>query len=98
MIAGIICVILISLFVLICFWGVISVVLMPVFMCFAVLGISMFACDFRQSSNKIRNLAILTLSTLFFLLSVYFSMRFPSSMSSGEHFRDFLPFLDVTFY
>lgn len=98
MFAGVICVILISLFVLVCFWNVVSVVFVPVFMCFVVVGVSMFVCNFNQSTNKIRNFVVLALSTSFFLLSVYLSMKFPSSMSGGEHFRNFLPFLDVTFY
>lgn len=84
-------------FVLVIFWDIVSVVVVPFALIAVAAIVSFIFGHYELTSSKSRNVAVIIVSTLFLLLSVYFSLSFPASMADGEHFRSIVPFLNVSF-
>ena len=96
--AGLICVAATALFVLVCFWDVVSVAFVPIAVCGIAYTVALFLGHIEPTLNKKRNVVVIVSASLFLVLSVCFSLIFPSDMASGDHFRNIIPFLKVTFY
>lgn len=86
-----------AIFCLVLFWPILCYVVLPVIVCTVALMFAMFWGHVEPTSNKNRNVAVIVVASLFFVLSVYFSLIFPMEMAEGEHFRNFIPFLNVSF-
>lgn len=85
-------------FVLVIFWDIVSVIVMPFVLVAVAAIVSFIFGHFEVTQSRFRNMAVIIVATLFLAFSVYFSMSFPSEMASGEHFRNIIPFLNVTFH
>jgi len=90
-------VIAVVLFVSVCFWNVASVVVLPVLMSAVALFAALKFGHAELSVGKKRNVAAIVLVSIFFVSAVYLSLRFSPDMANGEHFRNYIPFLNVSF-
>ncbi len=79
-------------------WNIASVFVLPIVLATVAVFVSFIFGHFEMTSSKSRNVVVVVAATLFLALSVYFSLIFPSDMASGDHFRNIIPFLNVTFH
>lgn len=96
--AGLVSIAAVALFVLVCFWDVVSVAFVPIVVCSIAYIVALFWGHVEPTLNKKRNVVVIASASLFLVVSVYFSLIFPSDMASGDHFRNIIPFLNVTFH
>lgn len=85
------------LFVSVCFWNVVSVVVLPILICAIAYGVALAFGHVEPSLNKKQNIVVVVAATLFFLTAIYFSFGFSPDVANGEHFRNYVPFLNVSF-
>lgn len=84
----------------VCGWGICGMYVLP----FAVAAVAYVVSSsineslFKRFSKKSVYKVVAVTCILFFVFSVILSLRFPKEFSSMSFCRDYLPFLNVTFY